>query len=113
MAAVLAGNVSEIYIEGINLPEADGVGDPRFTWTAIGVDAVDQFQVQTAGISAQYGGQGMQNYSVKSGSNAYHGSIYEFIRNTIFDAWQFQSKAPTINSARRYCSLAASRRPRS
>ena len=43
------------------------VGDPRFTWTAIGVDSVDQFQVQTAGISSQYAGQGVQNYSIKSG----------------------------------------------
>jgi Carboxypeptidase regulatory-like domain len=38
-----AGGVSEIYIDGVNLPEADQVGDPRFTWTAIGVDSVDQF----------------------------------------------------------------------
>jgi hypothetical protein len=90
------GNVSEIYIEGVNLPEADGVGDPRFTWTAIGVDAVDQFQVQTAGIGAQYGGQGMQNYSVKSGSNSYHGSLYEYIRNTMFDSWSFASKVPVV-----------------
>jgi hypothetical protein len=91
-----AGGVQEIYIEGINLPEADQVGDPRFTWTAIGVDAVDQFQVQTAGIGAQYGGQGLQNYSIKSGGNAYHGSIYEYIRNTIFDAWSFASKVPVV-----------------
>ena len=91
-----AGNVQEIYIEGVNLPEADGVGDPRFTWTAIGVDAVDQFQVQTSGIGAQYSGQGVQNYSVKSGSNAYHGSIYEYIRNTMFDAWSFSSKVPAV-----------------
>ena len=91
-----SGGVQEIYIEGINLPEADQVGDPRFTWTAIGVDAVDQFQVQTAGIGAQYGGQGLQNYSIKSGGNAYHGSIYEYIRNTIFDAWSFASKVPVI-----------------
>ena len=89
-----SGGVQEIYIEGINLPEADQVGDPRFTWTAIGVDAVDQFQMQTAGIGAQYGGQGLQNYSIKSGGNAYHGSIYEYIRNTIFDAWSFASKVP-------------------
>ena len=90
-----SGGVSEIYIDGVNLPEADQVGDPRFTWTAIGVDAIDQFQVQTAGISSQYGGQGVQNYSIKSGGNAYHGSLYEYIRNTIFDAWTFQSKIPT------------------
>ncbi len=94
-----SGGVSEIYIDGINLPEADQVGDPRFTWTAIGVDAVEQFQVQTAGISAQYGGQGVQNYTIKSGTNAYHGSLYEYLRNTVFDSWAFTSKVPTINAA--------------
>jgi len=94
-----AGDVSEIYIEGINLPEADGVGDVRFTWTAIGVDAIDQFQVQTAGYSAQYAGLGVQNYSIKQGGNGYHGSLYEYLRNTVLDAWKFTSKVPTLNSA--------------
>ncbi len=90
------GNVQEVYVDGINLPEADGVGDPRFTWTAIGVDSIDQFQMQTNGISAAYSGQGVQNYSIKSGTNGYHGSLYEYNRNTIFDAWPFTAKAPTI-----------------
>jgi len=92
-----AGGVSEIYIEGVNLPEADQVGDPRFTWTAIGVDAVNQFQVQTAGVSAQFAGQGVENYAIKSGGNTYHGSLYEYNRNTLFDAWAFTSKIPTLN----------------
>ncbi len=90
------GGVQEIYIDGVSLPEADGVGDPRFTWTAIGVDSIDQFQVQTAGISAQYAGQGVQNYAIKSGGNTIHGSLYEFNRNTLFDAWAFTSKVPTL-----------------
>jgi hypothetical protein len=94
-----AGGVSDIYIEGVDLPEADQVGDPRFTWTAISVDAINQFQVQTAGVSSQYAGQGVENYSVKSGSNQIHGSIYEYLRNTVLDAWQFNAKVPTINSA--------------
>jgi hypothetical protein len=89
------GGTSEIYIDGINLPEADGVGDPRFTWTAFGVDAIDQFQVQTTGYSAQYGGQGVQNYSIKSGGNQIHGSVYEYLRNTVLDAWQPSNKTPT------------------
>jgi hypothetical protein len=93
-----SGGVSDIYIEGVDMPEADQVGDPRFTWTAIGVDAVDQFQVQTAGISAAYGGQGVQNFTVKSGGNGYHGSLYEYNRNTLFDAWYFQNKVPTPNA---------------
>jgi hypothetical protein len=93
------GGTSEIYIDGINLPEGDGVGDPRYTWSAIGVDAVNQFQVETAGYSAQYAGQGVQNYSVKSGGNHIHGSVYEYIRNTVLDAWSPSSKIPTLTGA--------------
>jgi hypothetical protein len=91
-----AGGTSEIYIDGVNLPEADGIGDVRFTWTAFGMDAIDQFQVQTSGISSQYAGQGVQNYSIKQGTNDWHGGIYEYIRNTKADAWKFTSKVPTI-----------------
>ena len=93
------GGTSEIYIDGINLPEGDGVGDPRYTWSAIGVDSVDQFQVATAGYSAQYAGQGVQNYSVKSGGNQIHGSLYEYIRNTALDAWSPSAKIPTLTGA--------------
>ena len=94
-----AGGVSEIYIDGINLPMGDQVGDPRFTSSDISVESVNQFQVDTAGVSSQYAGQGLENYSVKSGGNAIHGSIYEYDRNTIFDAWQFANKVPTLNAA--------------
>lgn len=92
------GGVSEIYIDGINLPEADGIGDPRFTWTAFGVDSIDQFQVQTTGYSAQYGGQGVQNYSIKQGTNQIHGAVYEYLRNTSLDAWDFFGKVPELTS---------------
>ncbi|MGD0479897.1 MAG: carboxypeptidase-like regulatory domain-containing protein [Terracidiphilus sp.] len=90
-----AGGTSEIYIDGINLPAPDGVGDVRFIWSAIGMDSIDQFQVQTSGYSAQYAGQGVQNYSIKQGTNDWHGGVYEYIRNTVGDAWKFLNKAPT------------------
>jgi len=93
------GGTSEIYIDGINLPEGDGVGDVRYTWSAIGVDAVNQFQVETAGYSAQYAGQGVQNFSVKSGTNQIHGSLYEYFRNTALDAWNSSGKIPTLTGA--------------
>jgi Carboxypeptidase regulatory-like domain len=91
-----AGGTSEIYVDGINLPAPDGVGDVRFIWTAIGMDSIDQFQVQTTGYSAQYAGQGVQNYSIKQGSNSWHGGVYDYIRNTVADAWPFTSKVPTV-----------------
>lgn len=83
------GAASDVYIDGIPFVRAGGNGDPRYVWTAISVDAVDQFQVQTVGYSAIYEGQGVMNYSVKQGGSNYHGSVYEFLRNTSLDTWGF------------------------
>ena len=88
------GAVSAVYIDGLPFVRAGGNGDPRFVWTAISVDAVDQFQVQTSGYSAIYEGQGIQNYTVKAGGVKYHGSIYEFFRNTALDTYGFFGTVP-------------------
>jgi hypothetical protein len=83
------GAVSDIYINGMPFISAAGQGDPRFVWSAISVDAVDQLQVQTSGYSAIYEGQGVQNYTIKTGSNKFHGALYEYFRNTALDTWGF------------------------
>jgi len=88
------GAVSTVYIDGIPFVRAGGNGDPRYVWTAISVDAVDQFQLQTNGYSAIYEGQGVMNYSVKQGGNRFHGAVYEFFRNTALDTWGWWGKAP-------------------
>jgi hypothetical protein len=88
------GAVSAVYIDGLPFVRAGGNGDPRFVWTAISVDAVNQFQVQTNGYSAIYEGQGIQNYTIKQGSPKYHGSVYEFFRNTALDTWGFFGASP-------------------
>jgi Carboxypeptidase regulatory-like domain len=94
-----AAGAEEVYIDGVDMSTPQSVGDPRFVWTAMGVDAVSQFQVLTAAWGAQYGGQGVENFSVKQGTNSIHGSVYEYFRNTALDAWQFFSKKPALNSA--------------
>ncbi len=83
------GAAATVYIDGMPFVRAAGNGDPRYVWTAISVDAVDQFQVQTSGFSAIYEGQGVMNYSVKQGSAQQHGAVYEFLRNTALDSWGF------------------------
>lgn len=88
------GAVATVYIDGLPFVRAGGQGDPRYVWTAISVDAVDQFQLQTSGFSAIYEGQGVMNYSVKQGGSRFHGSVYEFFRNTALDTWGFFGKAP-------------------
>jgi hypothetical protein len=88
------GAASAVYVDGLPFVRAGGNGDPRYVWTAISVDAIDQFQVQTTGYSALYEGQGVMNYTVKAGGAQQHGSIYEFVRNTALDTWGFWGKAP-------------------
>jgi hypothetical protein len=88
------GAVSDVYVDGVAFVRAGGNGDPRYVWTAISVDAVDQFQVQTSGYSAIYEGQGIQNYTVKQGTAKFHGAVYEFFRNTALDTWGFFGSVP-------------------
>ncbi len=83
---------NETYIEGLPLTSPGyGGGDTRSLAFGISVEAVEQFQVSTAGTQAMYEGQGTANYVVKSGTDKYHGGVYEYFRNTIFDAKPFFS----------------------
>jgi hypothetical protein len=73
----------------------DGV-DNNETWlqTVVlfpSVDALDEFKLQTSTYSAEFGHSlgGVVNLQIKSGTNAMHGSGFEFLRNSVFDANNF------------------------
>jgi len=73
----------------------DGV-DNNETWlqTVVlfpSVDALDEFKLQTSTYSAEFGHSlgGVVNLQIKSGTNALHGSGFEFLRNSVFDANNF------------------------
>ncbi|HKR61482.1 MAG TPA: carboxypeptidase-like regulatory domain-containing protein, partial [Pyrinomonadaceae bacterium] len=59
------------------------------------VDAIQEVQVQTGTYPAQYGGYlGVQiNMVTKSGTNNFHGSVFEFLRNDKLDAKNFFTRA--------------------
>src|SRR2546422_9710094 len=60
------------------------------TGNALGVEAIAEFQLLTNTYSAQFGGNGsVVNASSRSGTNDFHGSIYEFIRNDALEARNF------------------------
>ena len=52
------------------------------------VDAIEEFKVQTSTYSAEFGraNGGVVNIQIKSGTNQFHGSGFEFLRNDKFDA---------------------------
>jgi hypothetical protein len=91
--------LSEIYFEGIPLGSSGTQSDNRSVSYSVSVDAVDQIQVQTAGSSVQYQGAGFSNFTIKSGTNKFHGTVYDFLRNTAFDTWGFTAPAATQKNA--------------
>jgi hypothetical protein len=74
-------DMQNFYGHGVG---ASGIG------TSLGVEAIAEFQTLTNTYSAQFGGNGASINSVsKAGTNAFHGSAYEFLRNSALDARQF------------------------
>jgi hypothetical protein len=74
----------------------DGVDNNQASENAVGLtpspDAIQEFNVITQNASAEFGNfqGGVVSASIKSGTNSFHGDVFEFIRNDKFNAnsWQ-------------------------
>src|SRR3989440_9750800 len=82
----------------------DGVNntDPNFNTYIVlpSIDALQEFKVHTGVSPAEFGHNATQiNVLTKSGGNAYHGSLFEFVRNDAFDATPYSfTTVRTTNS---------------
>ncbi len=88
------GSVNYYLDGGINMTNLRNTGN-----ILPNPDAIQEFKVQTNSYNAEYGrySSGIVNVITKSGSNQFHGSVFEFVRNDKFNANDWGStlaKAP-------------------
>jgi hypothetical protein len=86
-------------LDGGNVTNAVGVTRPQ-QQTSLPLDAMQEFRVISNNYSAEYGHStgGIIALSTRSGTNDFHGSLFEFARNNALDARNFFAAAtPPLN----------------
>jgi len=95
-ATPTANNIQFNGVDANNLAEnSAAIAETSEVGTAIPApDTIEEFRVQTANFDAAYGRGSGANVDLvsKSGTNQFHGSAWEFVRNNIFNANDFFSK---------------------
>src|SRR5215469_1559529 len=93
------GNESAEYLDGqplnigyINLPIIIPIQD-----------SIGEFKVQYNNVGADWGkySGGVVNFSTKSGTNAFHGEVYEYLRNKVLNANEYFNKQTQLTSGKK------------
>jgi len=82
------GASADILMDGASITNFEPNGGITNATYTPSPDAVEEFKVQQTNFSAEYGfsGASVVNMITRSGTNSFHGSGYDFIRNKITDA---------------------------
>ena len=91
---ILGGGQAAGYgttLDGVNANTTRALSQSWVAVNAPSIEAVTEFTVDTNGFKAEYGqaSGGIMSFASKSGTNALHGSAYDFVRNEKFDANNF------------------------
>jgi hypothetical protein len=81
-------------LDGISINDYSNGGPGSVLGGNLGVDAIAEFSILTTNYSAEYGrtSGGVVNAITRSGTNGFHGDMYEFLRNNALDARNFFDK---------------------
>jgi hypothetical protein len=75
-------------VDGISVNDYGNSSPGNVLGAALGTDAIQEFSVLTGNYSTEYGrtSGGVVNAVTRNGTNLFHGSVYEFLRNSALDA---------------------------
>jgi len=93
---------NSILLDGTQVNVLDPGAPTGMSGSFVGAEAVREFKVERNAYSAEFGGTGggVVNVVSKSGTNAFHGSVYEFLRNDNLDAANFRDASVVDSSGR-------------
>src|SRR6202165_1245425 len=88
-------------LDGVSINDFNNAAPGSVLGGDLGVDAVQEFSVITSNVSAEYGrtSGGVINAITRSGTNQFHGSAYEFLRNDALDAANFFENSNGLKKA--------------
>lgn len=96
-------SANEVTLDGVDNNTVSNNGSIGRNGIAVvpSVDAVQEFKVKTSTFSAEFGhaAGAVVNATIKSGTNSFHGTLFEFVRNNAFDANNFFTNAAGLPRA--------------
>src|SRR5207237_378797 len=76
---------TDVLVDGVSI----SLVSPNTLWNkGVSTDGVQEFKVLQSNFSAEFGesGDGIVSLTMKSGTNEFHGSVYDYLRNRALDA---------------------------
>jgi hypothetical protein len=94
---------NNFMLDGAIMQDVNSGSTADFSGRTLGLDGIQEYRVITNNFSAEYGlTMGSQTIMVsKGGSNQWHGSAFDYLRNSVLDARNFFDKSVAANNFQR------------